>query len=218
MKITSVIFNKKTRQTVVDIDYKPGFSLRSMNTVVDCSIIRGNDISEERIREILIIDTKNYLMTKSLDQIARRIRSEREIKNYLTEKLFQIKSKDRFNLESNEIQKITSEIIESLSKNKYINDEEFTRQFIQSKSKRNQSTNKLKSDLIQKGISKDIITDIFNSNGEIDEFDSAIQLAEKKLTKIREIDLMKKKQKLSMYLGSKGYKWETIAKVMDRIF
>jgi len=134
-----------------------------------------------------------------------RPRSEKELKDYLTKK------------ECDPL--ISKRIIESLTRDRFLNDEEFVRMWIRERTLiKPKAIRVIKMELKQKGISKEMIESAFeNSEDSPVDLDLAVRLAEKKLRTIHDqSDKFKVREKLGRYLASKGFDWDTIKEVIDR--
>jgi len=134
-----------------------------------------------------------------------RPRSEKELKDYLVKK----KCDD-----------LTSKrIIESLTRDKFLNDQEFVRWWVEQRTiLRPKASRVIKFELKQKGISKELIEEFFeNDESSISDFVKALALAEKKMVRLGKIeDKRKVYEKLGRFLASKGFDWDTIKEVIDR--
>jgi Uncharacterized protein conserved in bacteria len=133
-----------------------------------------------------------------------RPRSEKELRDYLTKK---------------QCDELTAKrILESLKRDKFINDEEFTRWWVEQRTLlKPKAIRVIKFELKQKGIDKELIESFFEEN-EGSDSDAALKLAEKKLRTIHDqTDRYKVKEKLGRYLAGKGFDWDTIKAVIDQI-
>jgi regulatory protein len=128
-----------------------------------------------------------------------RPRSEKELRDYLAKK----KCDD-----------LTSKrIIESLTRDKFLNDQEFVRWWVEQRTLlKPKAWRVIKYELKQKGISDELIND---KGLMINDKDAAMKLAEKKLRTIHDKeDKWKVQEKLGRYLASKGFDWDTIKAVL----
>jgi len=135
-----------------------------------------------------------------------RPRSEKEVRDYLTKKKCDDLTAKR--------------IIESLKRDKFINDEEFTRMWIRERTLiKPKAVRVIKMELKQKGISKELIEEAFeNSDDSPSDLNLAVQLIEKKLRTIHDqSDKYKVKEKLGRFLASKGFDWDTIKAAIDQV-
>lgn len=132
-----------------------------------------------------------------------RQRSEKEIRDYL-------KKKKADNL-------LAEKIIDSLKRQKFLNDEEFARAWVESRS-RNKAWRVIKLELKQKGISDEIIMnyDLRTKNQGQDK-ESALNLAQKRAERLKNEPFQKAQEKLFRFLSSKGYNYDTIKEVVDKI-
>jgi regulatory protein len=141
----------------------------------------------------------------SVRYLSFRPRSEKELRDYLTKK--QCDSL------------ICKRIIDSLTRDKFLNDEEFARMWIRERTLiKPKAIRVIKMELKQKGISKELIESAFeNSDDSPIDSNLALRLAEKKLRTIHDqTDRYKVKEKLGRYLASKGFDWDTIKAAIDQ--
>jgi len=143
----------------------------------------------------------------SINYLSFRPRSEKEMRDYLTKKKCDDKTLKR--------------IIESLLRTKFLNDEEFARRFIEQRTKIKPKANRvIKYELKQKGISQELIDKLFEDKEEsaVSDFSKALELAERKLPRYAKIeDKRKVYEKMSRFLASKGFDWDTIKEVIDQV-
>jgi len=112
---------------------------------------------------------------------------------------------------------IIDEVLNFLEKKSYVDDRNYAIYFIEDKQKLNgYGKNKIKSLLIQKGISKQIIDEfIFDEDNE---FENALKMGIKKLNLLKnEENRFKKKQKIINYLAYRGFSFDIIQKVLGEI-
>jgi len=140
----------------------------------------------------------------ALHYLSYRTRSEKEVRDKLRTK----------NVEPEIIEKI----IAKLKEKRFINDEEFARQWIENRSRfKPRSLRLVKLELKQKGISDEIIEGII-SNDEFlisNDLEQAKKLVEKRIGRMKGLAKQEIYQKLGRYLASKGFNWDTIKKSID---
>lgn len=139
--------------------------------------------------------------------------------NYISGKLktkYEVRLKLRENEFSNEV---IDEVLEILENEEYLNDRVYCEIFIEDKKRLNgYGKNKIKSLLIQKGISKSIFEDFLDNFEYEDEFDNAVKMGIKKLNLLaNEEDKFKKKQKIINYLAYRGFSFDVINDVLKEI-
>lgn len=115
---------------------------------------------------------------------------------------------------------VIEEVLDWLTERKYLNDDEFVKQFITEKIKKKRiGTAKLIAELAKKGIKRESINENLLSIDQELYFENAVELAKKKLTLIRtkETDERKSVAKLFSFLATKGYESDLIRKVILKL-
>ncbi|MCX7611460.1 MAG: recombination regulator RecX [Ignavibacterium sp.] len=181
--------------------------LLNKDIVYQYGLRKFDDLSDEQIEQLLKEEKKYNIKLKALSLLKRRTHSHKELL---------IKLKRHFS----EVELI-EECLSDLEQKKIIDDRNFTELFIQEKIRfKKWSKSKLKSELYQRGIKKEIIEDclsnLFDSNLEKQK---AIELANKKLKQIQSKTTDKKAiyAKLMMFLQSKGYDYELISEILNHL-
>ena len=113
-------------------------------------------------------------------------------------------------------------IISLLEKNNYLNDREFTLNWIRCRMEnRPLGRRSLEYELREKGVDSEIIKDSLDEvyTGEFDEYEVAVRLAEKKISSLnkRKIEDNIAKRRLFSYLHRKGFSYDTIERVIENI-
>ncbi|KKQ29784.1 MAG: Regulatory protein RecX [Candidatus Levybacteria bacterium GW2011_GWA2_37_36] len=139
---------------------------------------------------------------KALEFLSYRPRSEKEVRDKLKTKKVELEVIDR--------------IISKLKEKKFINDEEFTKGWTESRLRfKPRSVRLIKLELKQKGIDPETIN---NLQLTIDnDLESARKLVEKKIGRLEGLPKQEIYQKLGRYLASKGFDWDTIKKSIDAV-
>lgn len=143
-----------------------------------------------------------------------RPRSEKEVKDRL--KLKAQKSKVKITTQNS---KVIDEVIQKLKEKKFINDEEFAKNWIESRLKfKPRSLRLIKLELKQKGIDPETIEKLVARRGSqvADDLESAKRLIERRMSRSRNKFGMTR-EKLGRYLASKGFNWDTIKKAIDPV-
>lgn len=140
---------------------------------------------------------------KALEFLSYRTRSEKEVRDKL-------KSKQVEPL-------IIDKIIAKLKEKKFINDEEFARQWVENRKRfKPRSERLIKLELKQKGISQETVDKMINDEGlKINDLESAKKLVEKRIERIKDLPKQEIYQKLGRHLASKGFNWDIIKKSID---
>ena len=108
-----------------------------------------------------------------------------------------------------------TKILEYLLDNRFVNDERFTRIFVQSKSNQNDwGTNKIRYHLIQKGIAKDIIDEALGQTDEEGYRQRLIDILKTKSRTVKAASDFEKKRKLAAYAMQKGFEGNLVWEVL----
>ena len=139
---------------------------------------------------------------KALKLLAKRPRSEKEIKQKLRQKGF--------------TEKIIWEVISDLKKVDLINDEKFAESWASTRlSSKPMGKLLLKQELFRKGIKKEIIEDLIERSFEEDkEIELAKKLLEKKRKFLRNLEDVKTKKRLMNFLLRRGFSYHIVNAVM----
>jgi len=170
--------------------------------------LRKNDVVSDETYAALLNENQKYKIKQSaLNFLGRRIHSAYELKNKLRKKKF-----------DNEL---IEEVIISLKKSGLISDKEFADRFTAELILKKSGVNKIKAELIKRGIDRNIIVNLLdNLDTDSSQLEHATEIASKKLAILtkRIDDRNKLKQRIYSFLFSKGYDYDTINTVMGELF
>ena len=163
------------------------------------------DFSETEIQEMKYFSDIERAKSRAINYISGKLKTKYEVRLKLKEKDF--------------TEDIIDEVIDILEKEEYLNDRLYCEVFIEDKKQLNgYGKNKIKSLLIQKGISKSVFEDFLDEFEYEEEFDNALKMGIKKLNLLsNEEDIFKKKQKLINYLAYRGFSFDVINDVLREI-
>lgn len=147
----------------------------------------------------------------SLRFLSYRPRSIKEVKESLEKKSTKGGSATGGKAEREVIEKVIALLIEQ----KFLNDEEFARAWIDSRLRsRPKALSILKQELSQKGIGREIIENVIPER-KVTDTESIKPLIEKAKRKYAGLDPKERKQKMANYLARRGYSWDIIAPLID---
>jgi regulatory protein len=152
------------------------------------------------------MDSFEKFYNKALEFLSYRTRSEKEVRDKLKTKQAE--------------PGIIEKVISKLKEKRFINDEEFARQWIENRNRfKPRSLRLIKLELRQKGIEEEIVEKViqdldFNSESELGQ---AKKLVEKRIDKVRDLPKQEIYQKLGRFLASKGFNWDTVKKAIDEV-
>lgn len=200
---------KRQKVSVVELDNDQSFNLYNY-VIKKFGLRKGDELSEAKLKKILFWDEFYRAKDAALKYFSYRHRSEYEIQTKLENQKFK--------------PEIISKVLSNLKSVGLINDHEFADNFTRSTlNKRLISRNLMKLKLLEKKISKDIITDVLNKHyKDIDEFSIAKKLALKQLKKYQKSNPEHSERKhyprVTNFLARRGFPWSVITKVAREIF
>ena len=198
MRITKVAPATRTAGRYnIFVDGHYSFSLDEFQ-LVQHSLHSGQEIDETKLAELQAESDfgKNYI--RAVDLISRRLRSEREIRDYARRKQW---SRDN-----------TERVIARLYDRGYLNDLVFTKAFTRSRqSAQKYSRRRIERDLVNKGISHRIIQQVLDEEaGMADDNDALTNLVAKKYHRYDDIN------KLKAYLARAGFRYDDINRAIKQ--
>ncbi len=202
-----IIESLKKKGNKVVIQFNDGNSiLIDYKVVTEAGLRKNDEIDESKINELLILNEKQKIKETALKLISRRLHSKYELINKL--------------LKKNYDKKLINDTIEELISKHFINDYEFCKAYVEERFyKKKVGINKIKAELIKKGIEKKIIEDVLFTVDDGSSFNIAFELAKKKLAsyQLKKLDNQRKRQKLFLFLSYRGYQSDIIFKVLDKL-
>lgn len=204
MQITGIEQQKKRGGRVsVFVDGEFAFGC-SLDALAELGLKKGLPVSPNQIeqwRRTIVFDEAK---SAAFNMLARRIHSEKEIRDKLRKKKFP----------ADAIERVVSRLYEM----KYLNDAEFAGALVRDKLKGAPiGKSALKSKLFQKGVPKETIETVLRET-DLHADELCLKAAEKKLKSLqRETDKQKRKQKLSQFLMRRGFDWETINNALRQL-
>lgn len=159
------------------------------------------------------MDSFEKFYNSALRFLSYRPRSEKEIREKLQKK--------------KALPEIIESVVKKLREQKFLNDEEFTRWWIESRLRfKLRSINIIKRELLQKGVNRELIdTQISNFSPRSEagkfqisnELENAQKLIEKKIKQYEHFSKREIYQKLGSFLARRGFDFETIKKAIDEV-
>lgn len=198
-KIEKQVNNQKRYSIYIDEKFAFGVSEEDL---IYFKLKENSEITEQRYNYIMEYVIYTKAKDKAYKFLGYKARSEKEVRDKLTKE--------------NYPQEIIDRIIELFKHYNYINDENYTKAYINNRIKfKPQAKRMLKYELAQKGIDSDTIENIIDSSN-IDETDIAINLLQKRLKNKKDIE-QKEKQRIYNYMLRRGFDYETINKAFKEV-
>lgn len=161
----------------------------------------GKQISDQETNSLKADDTFSRHYDNALKFLSFRPRSRKEVETRLKKK----------GVDTNE----SNLILEKLDGLKLLDDEEFSKWWItQRKTFRPKGWRIIKIELLQKGISREIIDSLAPEEKEDQE---ALRILEKKWSSWHRLDKTSRREKAARFLQSRGYDWEITKKAIDQL-
>lgn len=190
--------NNKYKVLIDDEEYK-----LYEDTIIEYGLLTKKTITEKELNDILTADLELSSYYDSIKYINIRIRSEKEIREYLKKK------------DVNET--VINKTIKLLKDNKFINEELYLKAFINDKINLSQDGPlKIKRDLIKLGINEDDIDDYLSNISNDVWTDRIDNIISKKVNNNSKYSSYNLKAKILMYLTNLGYYKEDIMSILNR--
>ena len=220
MKITQVERQKKnTKRFNIYLDGKFAFGADE-DAVVDHRLIVGKEILQADLERILFATEVGKLMERMYGLFSVRMRSEREVRDYLKQYSFKRKLKDQEELS----EVVIEELIERLKQKDLLNDERFASEWIHARRvSKQKGINAIKAELYQKGISREIIESQLDprlrgdgTEDEESEEELAMRALEKKIKSPKLLEDVKEKQRILGFLMRKGFTYDVSRTAIEK--
>ena len=209
MRITRIETQKKRRDRVsifADGEYVLGLS---KETLLRAALRVGDEISPSRITALTADETLHQARSSALRLLARRPRSERELRDRLKENEFDDDTINR--------------VIAGLKEAGLVNDAEFARMYVRNAlTLRPQGEIQLRQKLLLLGVARPLIDEVLREIlPGVNEEQMALTLARRTLTKSRSgtspDDQRKRRQRVTAMLARRGYAWTVINRVLKSL-
>ena len=202
-----IISSIQKRRNGVEIIFDDFSKIRiDYRVVVDNGLRKNDNISEEQKNKLLVQTEKLKLKDSAFRLLSMRRHSKFELSQKLIRKGF----------EKAEVHSMLDE----LSSKGYLNDIDFAHAYVEERlAKKKVGINKIRAELISKGLDKSIIVNILSMIDYSISEETALKLAEKKLLSLRRKENNKRKitQKVSAFLFTKGFEPEMIRKITGKL-
>lgn len=204
MAIITKIESQKKNTDRVNIYVNNEFFMAVFTELVySFNLKKGMEIEEEVLKSLLKDEMYIKAKNKSLNILSKADQSENKIREKL----------------SNEFEEDTIDrVVVFLKKNNFINDDILAQKIVNTNIKLNRcGRNKIKQNLYNKGIDKQSINEAINDIDENAEFENAMYLAQKRYDRIKNEDKRKIYQKISQHLAYKGFNYDIIKRVLNKL-
>jgi regulatory protein len=204
MAIITKIESQKKREDRVNIYVDEEFFMAIFAELVyTFNLKKGMTIEEENLKNILNEEMYIKAKNKALNILAKADQSEKKIKQKLST-----------DFEDD----IIDMVIEFLKKNKFIDDDLLAHKIVNTNVNLNRcGKNKIKQNLYNKGIDKESIDEAIADIDNDVEFENALYLGKKRYDRVKNEDKIKIYQKISQHLSYKGFSYDIIKRVLNKL-
>ncbi|MFO7448398.1 MAG: regulatory protein RecX [Ignavibacteriaceae bacterium] len=205
MKILNIT-KKDEKNVVVHLDNDEKLFL-SYEVLMKNGLKKNDEVSESRFSFLVNQNQLYHIKQRAARYLGRRLHSVNELRIKLRQKGY----------DSTLIDTVLADLVDK----NYLNDYEFSSLLADENIKNKLwGKNKLKAELIKKGIQSSVIDKIIAEKyPEGNDVENALSLAEKKLKQLsyRNLEEKKLKEKIMSYLFSRGYDYQTVNNAVEEV-
>jgi regulatory protein len=199
-KITALVVQKRNPNRVnVHLDGEYAFGLAR---IVAVWLRVGQELDEEKLKRLQVEDARERAVQQALLFLSYRARSESEI---------------RQNLRKHEMpEEVIEETIARLRQDGLANDGQFAQAWVENRSTfRPRSRRMLAMELRQKGLDDEAVSSALE---DVDDEPLAYEAAKKRAPRLKSLEWVDFRKKLSEFLARRGFSYSVIAPVVTRIW
>ena len=204
MAVITKIESQKKNQDRVNIYVNNEFFMAIYTELVySFNLKKGIELDENQLKNLLKDEMYIKAKNKALNILSKADQSEKKIKEKL----------------SSEFEEDTIDnVIDFLKRNNFINDDILAQKIVNTNINLNKcGKNKIKQNLYIKGIDKNSINEALSEIDDNIEYENAMYLAKKKYNRVKNEDKRKIYQKISQHLAYKGFNYDIIKRVLNKL-
>lgn len=204
MAVITKIESQKKNQDRVNIYVNNEFFMAIYTELVySFNLKKGIEIDENQLKNLLKDEMYIKAKNKALNILSKADQSEKKIKEKL----------------SSEFEEDTIDnVIDFLKRNNFINDDILAQKIVNTNINLNKcGKNKIKQNLYIKGIDKNSINEALSEIDDNIEYENAMYLAKKRYNRVKNEDKRKIYQKISQHLAYKGFNYDIIKRVLNKL-
>ena len=205
MKVTRIV-KKDARNVVIHFDNDEVLFL-SLDMFYISGLKKNDEISDDRFSSLIKENRLFYIKQRAFRYLGRRQHSTSELRIKLKQKGYETE--------------FINEVLDDLKQKNYLDDTKFAEMFVEEKIKlKLWGEQKLRGELIKRGIKSEIISDVLrNKITDEDKLNNALIIASKKydILRNRKVENDVIKRKLFTFLNSRGYNYDVIKEVCDKL-
>lgn len=198
-KITKITSQKNKERLNIYLDDDFAFGIKQ-ELLLEYDLRVGQELDDSIIERIKASDELKKCLDKAYRYLSYRPRSEKEVRDKLLEKYPSA---------------TVTEAMAKLKKLNYVNDQQFVNFWLEARGN-TRGPALLKSELLKKGVAKEIVDDNFNSTNKDKLLEDATTLIESK-RKYRGLTKAELYKKVGPFLSRRGYSYDTVKEVVRRL-
>ncbi|WP_090237485.1 recombination regulator RecX [Fictibacillus solisalsi] len=180
-----------------------GFSVDT-DILIQFKLKKGLEINTEELKNLLYEDEIKKGFNTSLQYLSFRMRSVKEVRDYLKKKEY----------EDNAIE----EVIKRLLEYRYLDDAEFALMFVRTrKNTTSKGVGVITRELSQKGIPQPVIEKAMKEFPLEEQIEAAVSFAQKKANQNKGLSSNERRNRISQQLLQKGHSWDVIEEALGNI-
>ena len=185
---------KNPERVSVFVDNKYAFSL-SLDELVSEKLINNQELSATQLKRLKKLSADGKLKIRTLAWLLNRPHSERELRDYLRRKKAE--------------QDLSDKLVKELTKKGYLDDHQYASWLTELRSRGRKSNRAIRSELYQKGVSREMIDGVLTAGGDETERLVALIAKKRKLPRYKNDEL-----KLAKYLTSQGFSYQLVKETL----
>lgn len=210
-KITSLEPQKNSHRFNIYLDGQFSFGADE-DLVVEHRLVVGKNLALEDLEKLLFEAEVGKLMERMYGLFSIRQRSEKEIRDYLTNLSFKRKVKVQEEISVQVIELLISK----LKQKRLLNDAEFAQSWFDARSKI-KGIKVIKGELFKKGIDKEIIKEVISSKSSDIEQESVVsKLMEKRWPRLLNFPPLERKKRAYEFLLRRGFEYDLVKAVIEK--
>lgn len=196
----------KDKRFNIFLDSKYAFSVGE-EQLIKFKFNVGQTLSPEQIKSTKSEESEIKLKDQAINFLSYRPRSEKEIRDYIIKK---ISTSEKIKWQEAKSTPIADLIINKLKKYGLVNDQEFAKWWINSRTKtRPKGRILIKTELLQKGIDRNLIDKLLPKNAKTD-LNLALRIVEIKKNRLKNLTIQEARKKIYYLLSSRGFDFDTL--------
>ncbi len=205
MRISKIV-KKDARNVIIHFDNDEVLFL-SVDILYKSGLKKNDEISDDRFSSLIKENRLFHIKQRAFRYLGRRQHSTSELRIKLKQKGYETE--------------LINQVLDDLKNKNYLDDTKFAEMYVEEKMKlKLWSEQKLRSELIKRGIKSEIISDVLrNLIPDEDKLNNAMIIASKKYDALKNRNVEKDviKRKLITFLNSRGYNYDVIKEVCDKL-